>query len=74
MSATSSRRPQVDAVLEVDLAAWTSKFQLHLAGSSRAAMMEQVVIGTVAFDAVISALRRLAHERHSALRLGSRTE
>jgi DNA-binding transcriptional MerR regulator len=38
------------------------------AGATRAEMMEQVVIGTVVFDAVISALRRLAQERHSAAR------
>jgi DNA-binding transcriptional MerR regulator len=37
-------------------------------GVSKAEAMERVVIGTVVFDAVISALRRLAHERHSALR------
>ena len=43
------------------------------AGSTRAEMMEQMVIGTVVFDAVMSALRRLAHERHSALRPGSPT-
>jgi DNA-binding transcriptional MerR regulator len=42
------------------------------AGTTRAEAMEQVVIGTVVFDAVFSALRRLAHERHSAARLGSR--
>lgn len=40
-------------------------------GASRAEAMEFVVIGTVVFEAVFSALRRLAHERHSAARLGS---
>ena len=38
--------------------------------SSRTEMMERVVIGTVVFDAVFSAFRRLAHERHSAARFG----
>ncbi len=44
------------------------------AGASRTETMERVVIGTVVFDAVFSALRRLAHERHSATRLRSRTQ
>jgi hypothetical protein len=40
-------------------------------GSGRTETIERVVIGTVVFDAVFSALRRLAHERHSARRLGA---
>ena len=43
-------------------------------GASRTEAMERVVIGTVVFDAVFSALRRLAHERQSAARLRSRTQ
>ena len=42
-------------------------------GASRAETMERVVVGTVVFDAVLSALRRLAQEHHSAQRLRSRT-
>jgi DNA-binding transcriptional MerR regulator len=38
--------------------------------ASRVQTMERVVIGTVVFEAVFSALRRLAHERHSAARVG----
>lgn len=44
------------------------------AGRTRAETVERAVIGTVVFDAVLSALRRLAQERHSAERLGSATE
>lgn len=40
------------------------------AGATRAETMERVVIGTVVFDGVILALRRLAQEHHSAARLG----
>ena len=43
------------------------------AGATRAEAVERVVVGTVVFGAVLSALRRLAHERHSAARLRSRT-
>lgn len=43
------------------------------AGATRAEAMERAVIGTVVFDAVLSALRRLAQERHSAERLRSRS-
>jgi hypothetical protein len=43
------------------------------AGATRADTMERAVIGTVVFDAVLSALRRLAQERHSAKRLTTRT-
>lgn len=35
-------------------------------GATRSEMMERVVIGTVVFDAVLSALRRLAQEHRSA--------
>jgi hypothetical protein len=42
-------------------------------GSTRTETMERVVIGTVVFEAVFSALRRLAHERHSAARFGPGT-
>jgi hypothetical protein len=42
-------------------------------GATRTETMERVVIGTVVFEAVFSALRRLAHERHSAIRFGRRT-
>jgi DNA-binding transcriptional MerR regulator len=42
-------------------------------GSTRTETMERVVIGTVVFGAVFSALRRLSHERHSAARLGMRS-
>jgi DNA-binding transcriptional MerR regulator len=38
-------------------------------GATRSEMMERVVIGTVVFDAVLSALRRLAQEHRSAARL-----
>ena len=37
-------------------------------GATRAETMERVVVGTVVFDSVLSALRRLAHEHHSANR------
>jgi hypothetical protein len=40
-------------------------------GATRAETMERVVIGTVVFGVVLSALRRLAQERHSALRFRS---
>jgi DNA-binding transcriptional MerR regulator len=40
------------------------------AGATRSEMMERVVIGTVIFNAVLSALRRLAQEHRSAARLG----
>ena len=40
------------------------------AGATRSEMMERVVIGTVVFNAVLSALRRLAQEHRSAARLG----
>jgi DNA-binding transcriptional MerR regulator len=42
-------------------------------GSTRTETMERVVIGTVVFEAVFAALRRLAHERHSAVRFGPPT-
>ena len=41
-------------------------------GATRAEMMERVVVGTVVFDAVLSALRRLAQEHRSAVRLAGR--
>ena len=41
-------------------------------GATRAEMMERVVVGTVVFDAVLSALRMLAQEHHSAVRLAGR--
>ena len=44
------------------------------AGATRGETMERAVIGTVVFDAVLSALRRLAQEHHSALRFRSTTE
>ena len=37
-------------------------------------MMERVVVGTVVFDAVLSALRRLAQEHRSAVRLAGPVE
>jgi DNA-binding transcriptional MerR regulator len=40
-------------------------------GATRAEIMERVVIGTVVFDAVMSALRRLAQEHRSAARFAS---
>jgi DNA-binding transcriptional MerR regulator len=43
-------------------------------GVTGAEAMERVVIETVVFDAVFSALRRLAHERHSAARLTSKAK
>ena len=39
------------------------------AGATRAEMLERVVVGTVVFDGVLSALRRLAQEHRSAVRL-----
>ena len=44
------------------------------AGATRAETMERAVIGTVVFEAVLSALRRLAQERYSAARFRSSTE
>lgn len=41
-------------------------------GATRAEMMERVVLGTVVFGAVLSALRRLAQERRSAVWLAGR--
>jgi DNA-binding transcriptional MerR regulator len=41
-------------------------------GATRAEMMERVVVGTVVFDAVLCALRRLAQEHRSAVRLADR--
>lgn len=43
-------------------------------GATRSETMERVVIGTVVFEAVLSALRRLAQERHSATRFRSSPE
>ena len=43
------------------------------AGATRAETMERVVIGTVVFDAVMSALRRLAQEHRSAVRFAGRS-
>jgi DNA-binding transcriptional MerR regulator len=43
------------------------------AAATRAETLERAVVGTVVFDAVLSALRRLAQERHSALRFRSAT-
>ena len=40
-------------------------------GATRTEMMERMVIGTVVFDAVTSALRRLAQEHHSAARFAA---
>jgi DNA-binding transcriptional MerR regulator len=37
---------------------------------SRAEIVERMVVGTVVFDAVLIALRRLAQEHHSAMRSG----
>jgi DNA-binding transcriptional MerR regulator len=44
------------------------------AAPSRAEAVERLVVGTVVFEVVLAALRRLAHERHSALRYGSPDE
>jgi DNA-binding transcriptional MerR regulator len=38
------------------------------AESDRAAAVERLVVGTVVFEAALCALRRLAHEHHSAVR------
>jgi DNA-binding transcriptional MerR regulator len=43
-------------------------------GVTRTEAMERVVVGTVVFEAVFSALRRLAQERHSAARLPSKAK
>jgi DNA-binding transcriptional MerR regulator len=43
-------------------------------GATRGETMERAVIGTVVFEAVLEALRRLAQERHSAARFRSSTE
>ena len=43
-------------------------------GATRAETIERAVIGTVVFEAVLSALRRLAQERHSAARFRANTE
>jgi DNA-binding transcriptional MerR regulator len=43
------------------------------AESTRAEIVERVVVGAVVFDAVVSALRRLAQEHRSALRFGAAT-
>jgi DNA-binding transcriptional MerR regulator len=40
-------------------------------GEQRAEAVEQLVVGTVVFEAVFAALRRLAHEHHSSLRYAS---
>lgn len=41
---------------------------------SRAESVERLVVGTVVFEAVLAALRRLAEERHSYRRLADRPE
>jgi hypothetical protein len=41
-------------------------------GTSRAETVEFVVVGTVVFEAVLAALRRMAQEHYSAQRLGTR--
>jgi DNA-binding transcriptional MerR regulator len=41
---------------------------------SRAESVERLVVGTVVFEAVLAALRRLAEERHSFRRLAERPE
>ena len=38
---------------------------------SRSEAVERLVLGTVVFERVLTALRRLAHEHHSALRFGA---
>jgi DNA-binding transcriptional MerR regulator len=43
-------------------------------GATRGETIERAVIGTVVFEAVLSALRRLAQERHSAARFRAGTE
>lgn len=41
------------------------------AGAPRAALVEGAVVGTVVFETVLVALRKLAQEHHSAIRFGS---
>jgi DNA-binding transcriptional MerR regulator len=39
---------------------------------SRSSILESAIVGTVVFEAVLNALRRMAHEHHSAERFGRR--
>jgi hypothetical protein len=43
------------------------------AGEPRGMVVEEIVLGTVAFEAALTALRRLAQERHAAKRFAPRT-
>jgi DNA-binding transcriptional MerR regulator len=43
------------------------------AGEPRGTVVEAIVLGTVAFEAALTALRRLAQERHAAKRFAPRT-
>jgi DNA-binding transcriptional MerR regulator len=54
-----------------ELASWELD-QIPLTSGSPSTAVESVVIGTVVFEAVLAALRRLAHEDHSARRLTRR--
>lgn len=53
-----------------DLAAWELDFLPEQ--GSRSALVEAAVIGSVVFESVLVALRRLAHEHHSAQRFAPR--
>lgn len=54
-----------------DLASWELD-QIPLTTGSRSVAVEGVVVGTVVFEAILTSLRRLAHEDHSARRLPRR--
>jgi len=56
------------ANLADELAGW--EFGQVRAGTSRADAVESAIVGTVVFEAALTALRRLAQEHHSATRFG----
>jgi len=58
--------PYADIVDE--LAVW--ELGILPAQGSRSAIIEGAIVGTVVFEAALAALRRLAHEHHSAERFG----
>ena len=57
------------AALAGDLAAW--ELGMLPERTTRSRTVEAVVVGTIIFEVALVALRRLAHERHSALVFGA---
>lgn len=62
------------AATAYELAAWELDQTAADREASRSEVVEDVVIGTVVFEAALVALRRLAQEHHSAIRFGAGAE